>query len=409
MFRLCSNNDMENRDSRFAHSSGASTNERASPEEASSRGVGAPPPAAAADSHPEFDPPLISDCLGDSLAETLSESFPPGGRKPRHDGFTPEKMAEFLRQLAATGVVDHAARAAGISTTAAYNFRNRREGRAFASMWDAVLVNRARSRLAGELQSRAIGGCVSVRKRDGVVVSEYHYYDNRLAMALLTRLDRLAEKEAASEAHLRALSEDLDGFIDCLAEGGDADSFVEERRPACACAEDAPAPSGAPAPSEPGSEPPSSDDDDDPELTAFARLSGCPDYRDVSPIEIDVEDLDVSCKGEWSADQWVRAYRSGFMAWLEMRSDEEKAYAGPGTALEFYFHREAAIAERDLPEASAEPVAGEDAAISLDLANIWEWSDDELVRAWRGGLLSGLPASFWDDLAEGGQDEEAEE
>ena len=64
-----------------------------------------------------------------------------------------------------------------------------------------------------------------------MIVGEYHYYDNRLAMSLLTRLDRLAEKEAASEAHLRALSEDLDEFIDCVAQGGDADAFVEARRP----------------------------------------------------------------------------------------------------------------------------------------------------------------------------------
>src|SRR3954452_14165242 len=189
-----------------------------------------PPPASAF-----ADPPLLSDCLGDTLADriadTIEGSFPPGSRKPRHDGFMPEKIGAFLRDLAASGVVEHAAAAAGLTASAAYAFRNRRQGRAFAKMWDAVLVHRARARLASELQGRAIAGCVSIRKRDGEVVGEYHYYDNRLAMALLTRLDRLADKEAASEAHLRVLSEDLDEFIDCLAEGGDADAFVEVRRP----------------------------------------------------------------------------------------------------------------------------------------------------------------------------------
>jgi hypothetical protein len=179
----------------------------------------------------DSDPPLISDSLDTALQDTLDATFTPDGRKPRHDGWTPEAVAGFLHALAETGVIEHAARRVGLSAQAAYAFRNRRQGRAFAKMWDAVLVNRARARIEGELQGRAIAGCVSIRKRDGVVVGEYHYYDNRLAMSLLTRLDRIAEREEASEAHLRALSEDLDDFCDCLAEGGDPDAFVEARRP----------------------------------------------------------------------------------------------------------------------------------------------------------------------------------
>src|SRR4051812_45256954 len=181
------------------------------------------------------DPPLVSDCLGDTLAgriaETVEESFPPGSRKPRHDGFTPEKIGVFLRDLAASGVVEHAAAAAGLTASAAYAFRNRRQGRAFAKMWDAVLVHRAGARLASELQGRAIAGCVIIRKRDGECVGEYLYYDTRPARPPPPRLDRLADKEAASEAHLRALAEDLDEFTECLASGGDADAFVESRRP----------------------------------------------------------------------------------------------------------------------------------------------------------------------------------
>jgi hypothetical protein len=370
---------METHDSRNPHSPEASTDERAS-------SLNSPAPAAAPEP-PVDPPPLLSDCLGDILAERIEdaveESFPPGSRKPRHDGFTPERIGDFLRMLAATGVVEHAAAAAGVSAAAAYAFRNRRQGRAFARMWDAILINRARDRLASELQSRAVAGCVSVRKRDGIVVGEYHYYDNRLAMALLTRLDRLAEKEAASEAHLRALSEDMDEFIDCLAEGGDADAFVAARRPA---EPEPPAPEPAP-PLWP---------DQDPELTRFAHLAGCPDYLDVSPLEIDVLDLDPGNKGEWSSDQWVRAYRSGFMTWLHIgdgKSGED--VFGLGAALRFQVCRDAAVAAANAPPAEdAQPCD------ALDLARLDEWTDDQLARAWTGGLLQEVPDEVWDRLAE---------
>lgn len=375
---------METYDSRSAHPPEASTDELASvpnptPPSAGPAGGGRPEP-------PTEPPPLISDCLGDTLSERIAdavdETFPPGSRKPRHDGFTPERIGDFLRALAATGVVEHAAAAVGVSASAAYAFRNRRQGRAFARMWDAILINRARDRLASELQSRAVAGCVSVRKRDGVVVGEYHYYDNRLAMALLTRLDRLAEKESASEAHLRALSEDLDEFIDCVAEGGDADAFVEARRQ----------PQGAPAPAEP------SRPDEDPDLTRFARLAGCPDYLDVSPLDIDVLDLDPGNKGEWDPDMWVRAYRSGFMTWLHLAGGNfGEGAVGLGEALRFHVCRKAAVAAKHASPDEGESAAGDD---ELDLARLEEWTEGQLARAWASGLLHDLPDEVWGELAE---------
>jgi hypothetical protein len=348
-------------------------------------------PASPFDPHPEpaggstfAEPPLVSDCLGDVLsgriADTVGESFPPGFRKPRHDGFTPEKVGAFLEALAATGVVEHAAAAVGLSASAAYAFRNRRQGRAFAKMWDAVLVHRARARLASELQGRAVAGCVSVRKRDGEVVGEYHYYDNRLAMALLTRLDRLAEREAVSEAHLRALSEDLDEFTECLASGGDADAFVDARRPA----EPEPAPP-------PTLLPP----DNDPELTAIARAAGVPDYRLVHPHDIETADLDPTRQGEWDIDQWIRFFRSGFATWLEIMEGKGSFRAGSGSPLRFAFSREAERAAAEAGPTDGAEVATED----LDTNQLWDWTPDQLARDWSSGLLRDLPSEFWDDLA----------
>ncbi len=326
--------------------------------------------------------PLLSDCL--------AETFPPGGRKPRHDGFTAEAIAGFLRHLAASGIVEHAAQSVGLSASAAYAFRNRRQGRAFARMWDAILIHRARARLAGENQARAIAGCVSRRIRDGEVVAEYHYPDNRLAMAMLTRLDRLAEREAPNDEHLRALSEDLEDYIDCVAEGGDADAFVEARRP---------------TPAEPEPAPP----DSDPDLTTLATLAGCPDYREVNPRRIEVLDLDPGARCGWSADQWVRAYRSGFMHWLHIcKADDPLFDPGPEEPLRFAIMADAAVAASAWDSNDpANPLtlrklgkADEIGTADLDPAAIGDWTDDQLARAWCSGLLDGLPRRFWIDLAE---------
>jgi hypothetical protein len=173
------------------------------------------------------------------VAETTAAANPPDARKPRHDGFTPEAIAAFLYALAETGVVERAAAAAGVSPQATYAFRNRRAGRAFGRVWDAVLIHRARVRTVAENTRIANEGCVAER-RDGAgnVIGTAHYRDNRLSMAMLTRMDRLAEREGANDEHLRALSEDMEEFIDCVAEGGDPDAFVEARRPAPSEAEE---------------------------------------------------------------------------------------------------------------------------------------------------------------------------
>lgn len=345
---------------------------------------------------PNFEqPPLLSDTLARAVADTLADTFTPGSRKPRHDGWTPEAIAGFLQHLAATGIVEHAARAVGRSAQSAYAFRNRRQGRAFAQMWDTVLVHRARARIASELQARAIAGCVSIRKRDGEVVGEYHYYDNRLAMAMLTRLDRLAEREAPDEAHLRALSEDFDGYLDCLAGGGDSDAFVEARKPA----------NPEPEPEAPY--------DDDPELTRLAVLEGCPSYRDVHPFDIEVRDLNPGRQDEWGVEGWIRAFRSGFMFWLEHAKKTEPGFAsGPGAPLRYHFARLATSALEESGASEAELEADKAAEIEtgdLDPARIDGWNDDQLARAWRSGLLQSLPPEFWDALAEpaadGGEEE----
>lgn len=63
---------------------------------------------------------------------------PPRPRVARGDRWTKWKMAEFLRQLAATHSVTAAARAVGMSRTSAHKLRARLKGQPFDIAWEAA-------------------------------------------------------------------------------------------------------------------------------------------------------------------------------------------------------------------------------------------------------------------------------
>lgn len=257
-------------------------------------------PEAATD-EPAFAPTLVSSTLNESFAETERHA-----RRCRHDGWTPERQARFLEALAACGVVVDACKAVGLSAQSAYAFRNRRAGCAFAITWDAVLVHRARGRLSDELMSRAMNGCIEAVHVNGCITGERHRYDNRLSMAVLTRLDRLAEKQGGKDELLRAVSEDLDDFLDCVEAGGDADAFVEARRPQ-------PAPEPEPEPA-----PPIED-----EWDRLASLIGRLRYKTMRAVDIDIADLEGVDTEDYSLDQHLRSHYSGHAYWRAIGADAE--------------------------------------------------------------------------------------
>lgn len=108
----------------------------------------------------------------------------------RHDGWTGEKMATFCETLAETAVVAEACEAARMGISGAYAARRRNP--VFAAAWDAALAI-ARERLADTLLARSMEGNVEQIYRDGELVGERHFLDNRLGLQILRRLDRLAE------------------------------------------------------------------------------------------------------------------------------------------------------------------------------------------------------------------------
>ncbi|WP_260484369.1 hypothetical protein [Sphingomicrobium flavum] len=117
---------------------------------------------------------------------------------PRHDGWTGERMAAFCETLADTGLVTDACAAVGMSTTGAYALRRRDP--LFAAAWEAALTI-ARDRLADTLLARSIEGTKELYYKDGELVGEKKLIDNRLGLAILRRLDRLAETGHSLSPH----------------------------------------------------------------------------------------------------------------------------------------------------------------------------------------------------------------
>ena len=227
----------------------------------------------------------------------------------------------FLRTLADTGVIADACRATGISRRAAYDRRKSASGRAFALAWDAALLI-ARGPLGDDVLSRARHGVIDRVYRNGELVAERHRYDNRLSMAVLTRLDRIAEGHGENAPVIRAVAQEFDQFLDLLPQGLQAaEEFVAARFPAAAatarrrgCANRSgcfgkPAPSGT-------------------EEARLARLGHYEQYGVGLPEEIETDDLMPEEMERWTEDQLDRARASGFLKMLDEREWPEAARDG---------------------------------------------------------------------------------
>ncbi|HEY5713020.1 MAG TPA: hypothetical protein VIT38_14095 [Allosphingosinicella sp.] len=165
--------------------------------------------------------------VAEGLTESLIESALEAGHECRANGWTRDRIRAFLNALAECGVVDDAARAAGMTRQSAYAFRNRDGGDAFQLAWRAAQAV-ARGRLADEVMSRALNGCVELIYRDGELWEERHRYDNRLSMAVLKRLDDLAQDGKRENRFVNHASLEFAEFVDIVCEGGaDAAEFLE--------------------------------------------------------------------------------------------------------------------------------------------------------------------------------------
>lgn len=273
-------------------------------------------PAAA---HPHLPPDLDRDLSRDGEAAPLVSTklfaawdtapSPPGAPPPRHDGWTPERERIFLITLAETGVVSDSARAAGMSRESAYARRNSAAGHAFALGWDAaILLSRAAT--ADDVAARSRHGVIDRIYRNGELVAERHRYDNRLTMAHLTRLDRLAaEVDHRPEVH--AVAAEYDRFLALLPEGNaGAERFLAVRFPLKRDDSGPRAPGEAWSHSDgtlywPGSE-----------RAMLARHTAYAEAGAGLAREISTEDLDPANMLDWTDEQIARAEHGGLLAML---------------------------------------------------------------------------------------------
>lgn len=105
-------------------------------------------------------------------------------RATRHDGWTPEKQAAFLRALSATHSVTEAARSVGMSRQSAYRLRSRLKGDAFDLAWE-VAFHHSYDVLAHAALERALNGVETPVFFQGEQVGSYRRFDERLTVALL--------------------------------------------------------------------------------------------------------------------------------------------------------------------------------------------------------------------------------
>ena len=145
-------------------------------------------------------------------------SLPTAADQVRADGWSPARQRHFLETLAATGVITTACDAVHISPRAAYALRIRRDGAAFRLGWDAAILI-ARARLADDLLARALNGHEEVIRKDaGAGEITRHRHDNRLAMSMLSRLDRMADNppQGSDAALARVVAQDFAAYLDML-------------------------------------------------------------------------------------------------------------------------------------------------------------------------------------------------
>lgn len=120
---------------------------------------------------PTREPPVIPD-------------FTPVPRKPRCDGWTPDRQRAFIAALAETGSVKHAATRINMSPEGAYTLRRQPGAESFAAAW-AAAIDFGVQRLADIALERAIDGTPVPVFWKGEQVGERRRYNDRLLMFML--------------------------------------------------------------------------------------------------------------------------------------------------------------------------------------------------------------------------------
>jgi hypothetical protein len=135
-------------------------------------------------------------------------------RRPRSDGWTPQRQVDFIAALADCGCVEQAAREVGMTARSCYRLRRLPGAGNFAAAWDAALSQAAR-KLVDLAFDRAINGSDEpVFDKEGIRVGRRMRPNDRLLMFLL----RAYMPERFRHAHkgVRYPHEELPPTLECV-------------------------------------------------------------------------------------------------------------------------------------------------------------------------------------------------
>lgn len=140
--------------------------------------------AAAAPANPA--PPAITEPQLDAHGfDPADYQWIPVRRKPRKDGWTPQRQQDFIAGLAETGCVEHAAMEVQMSARSAYRLRRSPDGEGFAAAWDVALQHASRCLLDTAFERAFQGTTEPVFDREGYRVGTRYRQNDRLLMFLL--------------------------------------------------------------------------------------------------------------------------------------------------------------------------------------------------------------------------------
>ena len=123
--------------------------------------------------------------------DPLLQFDPVPHKAPRRNSITAARQRAFIAALAATGIVNQAARTIGASLEALYKLRHKPGGEAFSAAWDAA-VDRGVQRLEDGALARAIAGEERMVVSSGKLIGTEIRHNEALVMFFLRnrRADR---------------------------------------------------------------------------------------------------------------------------------------------------------------------------------------------------------------------------
>ena len=141
--------------------------------------------------------------------------FAPVPRKPRHDGWTPERQRAFIAALADTGSVGRAARWVNMSPEGAYYLRRQPGSEGFRRAWEAAL-DFGVQRLKDIAYERAIDGQLSPVFVAGKLKGFRRVRNDRLLMFCLRMNARDERGQRLSGSYFERNADRLSGSADEL-------------------------------------------------------------------------------------------------------------------------------------------------------------------------------------------------